>query len=144
MPVQFFNITKMPILAKRKKLKSFIEFLFNSEKKELLYLSYIFCSDSQLLKINQDFLAHDFYTDIITFDMSSKSAKVEGEIYISVDRVKDNSLLYVTEYNTELHRVIFHGALHLCGYKDKTAQQKILMRELEDKYLNLYFNKCST
>ena len=140
MPVKFFSWAKMPVLAKRKELKSFIEFLFNSEKKELLSVTYIFCSDSQLLKINQDFLAHDFYTDIITFDMSSKSTKVEGEIYISVDRVKDNSLLYVAEYNNELHRVIFHGALHLCGYKDETAQQKILMRKLEDKYLDLYFN----
>ena len=144
MPVKFFSWAKMPVLAKRKELKSFIEFLFNSEKKELLSLTYIFCSDDQLLKINQDFLKHDFYTDIITFDMSSSGANMEGEIYISVDRVKDNSLLYITEYNNELHRVIFHGALHLCGYKDKTAQQKILMRELEDKYLNLYFNKCST
>ena len=137
MPVKFFSWAKMPVLAKRKELKSFIEFLFNSEKKELLSLTYIFCSDDQLLKINQDFLKHDFYTDIITFDMSSSGANMEGEIYISVDRVKDNSLLYITEYNNELHRVIFHGALHLCGYKDKTAQQKILMRELEDKYLNL-------
>ena len=140
MPVKFFSWAKMPVLAKRKELKSFIEFLFNSEKKELLSLTYIFCSDDQLLKINQDFLKHDFYTDIITFDMSSSGANMEGEIYISVDRVKDNSLLYITEYNNELHRVIFHGALHLCGYKDKTAQQKILMRKLEDKYLDLYFN----
>jgi rRNA maturation RNase YbeY len=98
----------------------------------------VFCSDRELLKINRTFLKHDFYTDIITFDLS-ESKTIQGEIYISVDRVRDNARKLETTFNSELHRVIFHGALHLCGYKDKDKQSRLKMRVREEYYLNQYF-----
>ena len=106
----------------------------------MLYsLNYIFCTDKQLLEINKQYLKHDFYTDIITFELSPKKQPIEGEIYISIDRVKDNAWsLGETQYS-ELHRVIFHGALHLCGYKDKNKTELQEMRKTETKYLAQYF-----
>ena len=102
-------------------------------------LRYIFCSDKYLLEINRQYLNHDYYTDIITFNLSNHPEAVQGEIYISIDRVKDNARQFNASFTQELHRVIFHGALHLCGYKDKTAKEEKLMREKEDQYLALYF-----
>ncbi|MFM9910999.1 MAG: rRNA maturation RNase YbeY, partial [Chitinophagaceae bacterium] len=90
------------------------------------------------LSINQQFLNHDFYTDIITFNLS-ESVNLKGEIYISLERVLENSFQYKTSRKEELHRVIFHGALHLCGYNDKSKADKLLMRRKEDAYLNLYW-----
>ncbi len=104
----------------------------------MLSVNYIFCSDEKLLQVNRDFLQHDYYTDIITFELSGKNRPVEAEIYISVDRVRDNAKTHGTSVKEELHRVIFHGALHLCGYKDKTKSQARVMREMEEKYLKLY------
>jgi probable rRNA maturation factor len=92
-----------------------------------------------LLNLNQQFLKHDFYTDIITFDLSTTGKAKEGEIYISIDRVRDNAKKLNTSFNKELHRVIFHGALHLCGYKDKNKIQQQEMRKWENYYLELYF-----
>ena len=139
MSIQFFFIVKGVTLNQRKRLKSFIEFIFKNEKRELLSLTYIFCSDDYLLKINKDFLNHDYYTDIITFNLSSSREKVDGEVYISTDRVKENSADLNTSFKSELHRVIFHGALHLCGYKDKTTHEQKKMRMAEDKCLASYF-----
>jgi len=103
-------------------------------------LTFIFCSDEFLLDINKRFLKHDFYTDIITFELSkSVKAATEGEVYISVDRVKDNSKQLSTSFNDELHRVIIHGVLHLCGYKDKKKPEQAQMRSAENRYLELYF-----
>jgi len=139
MSIQFFFIANGVTLNERKRLKSFIDFIFKSEKRELLSLAYIFCSDDYLLKINKDFLNHDYYTDIITFNLSSSRGRVEGEVYISIDRVKENSADLNTSFQSELHRVIFHGALHLCGYKDKTTHEQKKMRMAEDKCLASYF-----
>ena len=119
-------------------LKSFIQRIFLLEKQNLEKLHYIFCSDDYLLQINKDFLHHDYYTDIITFNLSDTSKIIEGEVYISIDRVKENALLQKTGYKEECLRVIFHGALHLCGYKDKTKKEIIRMREKENEYLHLY------
>jgi rRNA maturation RNase YbeY len=103
-------------------------------------LSFVFCSDDFLLQINRDFLSHDYYTDIITFDLSNNdSGAIAGEVYISVDTIRENSRRYSTSITRELHRVMFHGVLHLCGYKDKTKTQKLVMRQKEDYYLNQYF-----
>ena len=99
----------------------------------------MFCSDEYLLRINRDYLQHDYYTDIITFDLSEPGGPVQGEIYISVDRVRDNAKELAVSIQKELHRVIFHGVLHLCGYTDKTKQDQARMRALEEKYLDLYF-----
>lgn len=122
-----------------RRLKSFIADIFKTEKKPLRQLTYIFCSDEYLLQMNRQFLQHDYYTDIISFDMSEHpGAPIEGEIYISTDRVKDNASLQHTSIEQELHRVIFHGALHLCGYKDKQKKQQNEMRAREDYYLSRY------
>ena len=126
-------------LKQRNQLKLFIGSVFKTEKKMPAAISYIFCSDEYLLNINRQFLKHDYYTDIITFVLSdSKTGPQIAEIYISVDRVKDNANTLAVPLTQELHRVIFHGALHLCGYKDKTTGQKTLMRSKEDLYLRKY------
>lgn len=129
-------------LTRRSHLKQYLAGCFKKEKKKLAVLSYIFCSDTYLLKINKDFLGHDFYTDIVTFDLSEKGGPIQGEIYISVDRVRDNARQLGLSIKEELHRVIFHGALHLCGYKDKSAKDIKQMRSLEENWLNGYFGIC--
>jgi rRNA maturation RNase YbeY len=138
----YFHFTeeRRVILSDRTSLKAFIESLFKKEKKRVEELHYIFCSDDYLLKINQQYLAHDFYTDIITFDLSDPGHPINAEIYISVDRVRENAGQFKTSLNRELHRVIFHGALHLCGYRDKTKEEVFVMRKMEDKYLIKYFS----
>jgi len=128
-------------LSERSTLKSFIETLFKKEKKKLQALNYIFCSDEYLLEINKQYLRHDFYTDIITFGLSEPDEPINAEIYISVDRVRENAGQFKTTLRKEMHRVIFHGALHLCGYRDKKKKEEILMRQMENKYLGLYFKK---
>jgi rRNA maturation RNase YbeY len=116
-------------------LKRFLEEVVSDEKKELHQLNYIFCSDEYLLKINQDFLKHDDYTDIITFDLGDGS-QIKGEIYISVERVKENAILYKSpSFMKELFRVIIHGLLHLVGYGDKKKSESKVMRAKEDYYL---------
>jgi rRNA maturation RNase YbeY len=119
-------------------LKTFITSLFKKEKKALANITYIFCSDAYLLQINRDFLAHDFYTDIITFGLSEEGHPIEAEVYISLDRVKDNARTLGATFREETLRVIFHGALHLCGYKDKKKSEISLMRQKEGQYLLLY------
>jgi probable rRNA maturation factor len=138
--VQFYFLDRKPALKERTKLKLFIEKLFTQEKKKLGNLSYIFCSDDHLLGINKNFLKHDFYTDVITFDLSSSKIETEGEVYLSVDRIKENAKQLGISFKEELHRVIFHGALHLCGYKDKNNTDILVMRETEERYLKAYFS----
>jgi probable rRNA maturation factor len=138
--IKFYFLDRRPILKDRKKLRLFIENLFVIEKKKLGNLVYIFCSDKHLLGINIEFLKHDFYTDIITFNMSKSKTEIEGEVYISVERIKENAKQEGVSFNEELHRVVFHGALHLCGYKDKKKAEALKMRSLEEKYLTMYFH----
>ncbi len=139
MSVQFHQLTKIK-LNNRKALKAFIPMIFKKEGKPFKSLNYIFCTDEYLLKVNNDFLKHDFYTDIITFDLSeSKRSPIIGEIYISVDRVKENAVTHHVSFEQELHRVIFHGALHLCGYKDKSKTDSLLMRYKEEDCISMYF-----
>jgi probable rRNA maturation factor len=118
-------------------LKAFVESIFKKEKKTLASINYIFCSDKRLLEINRQFLNHDYYTDIITFDLSEGNS-IQAEIYISIDRIKDNAKQLGCTFKSELHRVVFHGALHLCGYRDKAKREKEKMREREDFYLKNY------
>ena len=127
-------------LKERGKLKSFIIFLMKIEGYKPKDISIIFCSDEYLLEINKQHLNHNYFTDIITFDLTPKSEKeTTAELYISTDRVKFNAKDYNTTISNELHRVIFLGILHLCGYKDKSKKDIALMREKELQYLNLYF-----
>lgn len=120
-------------------MQDFIPVIFKKEGKKLESLSFIFCSDNYLLEINKQFLKHDYYTDIISFDLSEpKSALISGEIYISVDRVKENAKDMRISFKEEMKRVLFHGTLHLCGYRDKKKADVQQMRAKEDEYLKLF------
>lgn len=120
-------------------LKSFISSIFLSENKRLDSLQYVFCSDEYLLGINQQFLNHDYYTDIITFDLTNDcTLPIQGEIYVSLDRVADNAAAHQVDITNELLRVVFHGALHLCGYLDKSDNDILIMRQKEDFYIAQY------
>ena len=126
-------------LYDRTLLKKFIKAIFKKEKRELRSLNFIFCNDKDLLEINRRYLKHDYYTDIITFELSQKEMPVEGEVYISIDRVRDNAKMLGEAAFKELHRVIFHGVLHLCGYNDKSKEEKKKMRVNEELLLLNYF-----
>lgn len=125
------------------KLKKLVQYIFSSESCEMLQVQYIFCTDDYLLEINQSFLQHSTYTDIITFPLQEKNNPIEGEIYISIDRVKENAKAFETNFSQELLRVVSHGALHLCGYKDKTKAQQVQMRAKEEEYINYYLNNLA-
>lgn len=133
----FFNKVR-PKLENRSKLKGQIEALFRHEGRQLDSINYIFCSDADLLKINQLYLDHDYYTDIITFDLSER-AGIVAEVYISIDRVRENARSVGNYFGSEIRRVIFHGALHLCGYSDKTQTSQQKMRNREDHYLQKFW-----
>ena len=133
--VHFHFADKRTSLPPSSQLKSFLVELFRLEKTPLNNLRYIFCSDNYLLEINRQYLNHDYLTDIISFPLSGEGQPVEGEIYISTDRVKDNAVQFKVPFREELLRVIFHGALHLCGYKDKTKSDIATMRSKEEHYL---------
>lgn len=135
--VFFYSADRPFLFGKKRRLKGFIPLVFKKEKREIDLISFIFCSDKYLLKINQDFLHHDYYTDIITFNLS-ESNNIIGEIYISVDRVKENARQAKVKYQEELLRIIIHGILHLCDYNDKTKSEISLMRNMEDRYLRLF------
>jgi probable rRNA maturation factor len=136
-----FNFLTAASLKDRTRLRKYIGKMVKKEGKHLAELQYIFCSDAYLLAINREFLQHDYFTDIITFNLSEKSQSINAEIYISVDRIRDNAVNYNTSFRKELHRVIFHGVLHLCGYKDKKPKDSKVMRQMEDKWLALYGEK---
>ncbi len=138
--IQFYYLDRNPALKERTRLKRFLEELVKQEKRKLGSLTYIFCSDKHLLGINQDFLRHDYYTDVITFDLSQSKSEIVGEIYLSVDRIKDNATQLKVSFKEEIHRVMFHGTLHLCGYMDKKATDIAKMRTKEDHYLLKYQN----
>lgn len=137
--VHFHFLKGSNSFSSRTQLKSFIISLFKKERKRLGSIHYIFCSDDYLLEINRQHLQHDYYTDIITFGLSEPGQPINAEIYVSLDRVRDNAHHFQVALKEELHRVIFHGALHLCGYKDKKPKDQECMRKMEDKYLRLYF-----
>jgi probable rRNA maturation factor len=137
--IQFHFLQKSADLKERQKLKAFILSIFKKEKTPVNTISYIFCSDDYLRRINQQFLRHNYFTDIISFNLAASKAPIDGEIYISPGRVRENAIRFNQYCYVELHRVIFHGALHLCGYKDKTPANTRLMRQKEDYYLKSYF-----
>lgn len=117
--------------------QQWLEDIILSEEKKTGEISYIFCDDEYLLKINQDYLQHDYYTDIITFDYV-KGKTISGEIFVSLQRVSDNASTLLRDYEEELRRVLAHGILHLAGYKDKTEEEEKEMRRKEDFYLAKY------
>ncbi len=117
--------------------KKWLEDLILSEGKKTGEINYIFCDDEYLLKINQDYLQHDYYTDIITFDYV-KGKTISAEIFVSLQRISDNASTLSRDYEEELRRVLAHGILHLIGYKDKTEEEEKEMRRMEDLYLTKY------
>ena len=137
--INFFWVAVRGFLPNRTELKAFIRNIFKREGRKMEGLLYIFCNDRYLLDINRRYLNHEDFTDIISFDLSSDPTIIHGEIYISVERVRENATKLGVSFKEELHRVVFHGALHLCGYKDKLKSDQLIMREMEDRYLGLYF-----
>ncbi len=139
--IHFHNADKAFRFPQKRLLKVAIIDLFAQEGRLLESLNYIFCSDEYLLKINNDFLSHDYYTDIITFPLSEEGQPIVGEIYISLDRIKDNAVANKVSMLKETLRVVFHGVLHLCGYKDKSKKNLALMRSKEDYYTGMFHVK---
>ena len=137
--IHFHYLVSSVGLRKRTTLKEFIVSILKREGKRPDQINYIFCDDAYLLKLNQEYLNHDTLTDIITFEYSGKSDPVLSDIYISIERVSANAVQFKTSFKAELHRVMFHGVLHLCGYKDKTPEQSAVMRNKEQQYLDSYF-----
>ena len=123
-------------IENKKILYNWIEGVVRSEKQSASEISIILCSDEYLLDMNNRFLKHNYYTDIITFDYT-EAGVIAGELYVSIDRVKDNATKLKTDFKDELHRVIIHGVLHLCGYGDKTEKEKKEMRRKENQKLEM-------
>lgn len=117
--------------------KIWLQDIIVSEQKKIGEINCIFCDDEYILKVNQDYLQHDYYTDIITFDYV-KGKTISGEIFVSLQRISDNASILSKDYEDELRRVLAHGILHLCGYKDKSEEEEREMRNKEDYYLNKY------
>ncbi len=121
------------------KLSEWIKNVAQKYDKQVGEISYLFCDDEKILEVNREYLDHDFYTDIITFDYSEDNT-ISGDILISLQTVESNSQMYKTEYLEELHRVIIHGILHLCGLKDSTLEDETMMRKAEDDALGMMFS----
>jgi len=136
MSIKFYTEAIKFTLADKKKVKHWITETIKAEKKIPGKINYIFCSDDYLLALNRNYLKHDTYTDIITFDYVT-AQNISGDIFISIDRIKENASKFNTNFIEELQRVIIHGILHLLGYKDKTPKEKNTMRWKEDFYIAL-------
>ncbi|GHT88698.1 endoribonuclease YbeY [Bacteroidia bacterium] len=126
---------------KRRDTTNWIKKIVAQYQKRVGEISYIFCSDAEILRINNLYLKHDYYTDIITFDYSEGDT-LSGDLFISLETVKSNSLQFATDYDEELHRVMIHGILHLCGFKDKSPEDEKVMREKENEALSRRGGVC--
>ena len=135
--IHFFEEEVDFIFKNKTQTRKWIKSILKELNKKITCINYIFTSDAYLNKINQDFLNHDTYTDIITFDQSGTPEKLEGDIFISIDRVRENSANQNIPFQDELHRVMIHGILHLLGMNDTTASEKKEMRKKENHYLAL-------
>lgn len=135
--ILFFNEDVNYTPKSKNAIRQWIESVVESENAQIIQLNYIFCSDDYLLNINNTFLEHDYYTDIITFPYSDSEVELEADIYISIDRVKENASLLKIPLKDELHRVLIHGILHLLGFRDATAEEKTEMRKREEHFLSL-------
>ncbi len=120
------------------KTKNWIKNIIREEGYVLNEINYIFCTDEYLHQINVEYLDHDTFTDIITFDNSDENQTIEGDIFISIDRVQENAETFRSSFEQEFRRVLAHGVLHLCGYLDKKPEDEQLMREKENYYINQF------
>jgi len=135
--IRFFEEEINFKLPHPRKTSNWINQSIKNENKELAELNFILCSDEYLREINIQYLKHNAYTDIVTFDTSDDPNLIQGDIFISVSRVRENATKFHTQFDDELHRVIIHGVLHLLGYSDKSPRKKAVMRKKEDAYLSL-------
>ncbi|MFM7055026.1 MAG: rRNA maturation RNase YbeY [Bacteroidota bacterium] len=136
--ILFFNADKEYVLRDKRKIRTWLELCVRKKKRRVGALTFVFCSDSYLRKMNKKFLKHDYNTDIITFAHHTETDKtISGEMYISLDRVKSNASDYGVSFIAELRRVMVHGVLHLCGLNDKTAEETTMMRAEENRLLKL-------
>lgn len=138
--IYFFSEEVKFTLPNKGKIRGWIKEIILREKKELGNLNFIFCKDSYLNEINIKYLNHDTLTDIITFDLSEKPNQISGDIFISIERVIDNSKTFKSNISSELNRVISHGILHLIGYNDQNTKDALIIRKKEDYYLSLLPN----
>lgn len=139
-PIHFYSLVPVYALKQRTRLRGFLQRTASANGRKVESLNIIFCNDAYLLDINKRFLKHDYFTDIITFDLSPQTGgPITAELYISVERVKENAQSIGVPFYKELHRVVFHGLLHLLGYTDKTDKAQKHMRSKEDALLLQYF-----
>lgn len=131
---------KIPSFVSKKELKEAVKNLTIQEGKVLKDLSLVFTDDDYLLEVNKQFLNHDYFTDVITFDYSA-FPEVSGDVMISLERVSENASSLDQSFEQEFYRVVFHGVLHLCGYNDKSKEESVLMRSKEDFYLNMFVSR---
>ena len=136
----YFNYENDFILENEEVISSWLEDVILSEDKKLGEINYIFCDDEYLHKINLEYLSHDTLTDIISFDYSMGN-ELHGDIFVSIERVTENALDFKTDFNEELKRVLVHGVLHYCGYKDKSEQEEVIMRSKEDEKIQMFHVK---
>ena len=133
--ISFYSVSTFSLKTEAA-IAACIKAITAEESREVGDIAFVFCDDNYLLKINKEFLDHDTYTDIITFDYSSGN-EIISEIYVSTDRVEENAKKYKQTFENEIHRVMIHGVLHLCGYNDKLAEERQIMRDKENHYLSL-------
>ena len=138
--ISFHNESVNNKTPSKRLLKAWIKEFVSNHGKKVGELAFIFCSDEKILEVNQNFLQHDYYTDIITFDYCEGEI-VSGDIFISVERVTENATSHNVEYNAELLRILAHGVLHLIGFQDKSAKKKKEMTENEDLCISLFLTK---
>jgi rRNA maturation RNase YbeY len=138
MAILFFEEDIKFSLNQKNKYKKWLKEVADRENYKIKELNYIFCSDEYLYQINQQYLNHNTYTDIITFDNSEEAKLIEGDIFISIERIKENALREKNSFDKEILRVMCHGLLHLMGYKDKNPNDKTLMRQREDESISLF------
>jgi len=133
--IRYFSDNISFCLKNKREITKWLKIVAETEDKKISNMSYIFVSDEQILDINKKFLNHDYYTDIITFDNSLSDTKIEGEMYISINTVKQNAKEYNVTFENELHRVVIHGLLHLCGYNDNNPKNRRIMQNKETNYI---------
>lgn len=139
--IEFFfeNIKSFPFPANE--IREWIVCIIESENNNAGFINIIFCDDEYLYKMNNDYLKHKSLTDIITFDYSAELGRISGDIFISIDRINENARNFKVSFFNELTRIMSHGVLHLLGYKDKKQNEKTLMTQKENLYVNLFFEK---
>ena len=134
----FFSENKNLKISNKKEIRALLKKICKKENKKISFINCVFCSDNRLLEINKKYLNHTSLTDVVTFDFSTNKKNIEGDVYISIDRVKENAKKYKETFKKELLRIIIHGLLHLIGFLDKTKEEKNTMTLKENEYLSLY------